>query len=129
MNLRFSNLLAVALAWIVPGIAPLHAESPSARPRVELDIPIFAGGYGDGFSRFIPSGTPVLVNGRRVPVAGRISMDLTAVDLGPEATDAIGDPVVFWGDDLPVEEIAEAAGTIPYQLLTGVTHREPAVYE
>ena len=90
---------------------------------------IIAGGYGDGYSRFIASGSPVLVNGRRVPVAGRISMDLTAVDLGPGAKDVVGDPVIFWGDGLPVEKIAECAGTIPYQLVCGVTHREAAVYE
>ncbi|MED5461961.1 MAG: alanine racemase C-terminal domain-containing protein, partial [Pseudomonadota bacterium] len=90
---------------------------------------VVAGGYGDGYSRFIPSGTPILVKGRRALVVGRISMDLTAVDLGPNATDKVGDPVIFWGDNLPVEEIAQAAGTIPYQLVTGVTHREPAVYE
>jgi len=71
----------------------------------------------------------VLVNGRRVPVAGRISMDLTAVDLCVGAKDEIGDRVIFWGDGLPVEEIAECAGTIPYQLVCGVTHREAAVYE
>ena len=90
---------------------------------------IVAAGYGDGYSRFIPSGTPLLVNGRRVPVAGRISMDLTAVDLGPGATDKVGDPVILWGDDLPVEEVAERAGTIPYQLIAGVTHREAPVYD
>lgn len=95
----------------------------------DTTLGIIAGGYGDGYSRYIPSGTPVLVNGRRVPVAGRISMDLTAVDLGAKANDVIGDPVVFWGDNLPVEEIAECAGTIPYQLLCGVTHREEPVYE
>ena len=90
---------------------------------------VVAAGYGDGYSRHIPSGTPVLVNGRRVSVAGRISMDLTAVDLGADATDQVGDPVLLWGDGLPVEEIAAAAGTIPYTLVTGVTHREPAIYE
>lgn len=90
---------------------------------------IIAGGYGDGYSRFIASGSPVLVNGRRVPVAGRISMDLTAVDLGPGAKDVVGDPVIFWGDGLPVEKIAECADTIAYQLVCGVTHREAAVYE
>ena len=90
---------------------------------------VVAAGYGDGYSRHIPSGTPVLVNRRRVSVAGRISMDLTAVDLGADATDQVGDPVILWGDGLPVEEIAAAAGTIPYTLVTGVTHREPAIYE
>ena len=90
---------------------------------------IIAVGYGDGYSRYIPSGAPVLVNDRRVHVAGRISMDLTAVDLGPDARDDVGDPVVLWGDALPVEEIADCAGTIPYQLVTGVSHREAPVYE
>jgi alanine racemase len=90
---------------------------------------IIAAGYGDGYSRFIPSGTPVLVNGRPVQVAGRISMDLTAVDLGPGSDDNVGDPVILWGDELPVERIARLAGTIPYQLVTGVTHREDPVYE
>lgn len=85
---------------------------------------IVGAGYGDGYSRFIPSGTPVLVNDRRVPVAGVVSMDMTAVDLGPDAKERVGDLAVLWGDELPVEEIARHAGTIPYQLVCGVTHRE-----
>lgn len=86
---------------------------------------IVAAGYGDGYTRFLPSGTPLLVNGRRVPLAGIVSMDLAAVDLGPGASDRVGDRVILWGDGLPVEEVARAAGTIPYQLVTGVLHREP----
>ena len=96
---------------------------------VDTMLGIVAAGYGDGYTRYIPTGTPVLVNGRRVPVIGRVSMDLAAVDLGADASDRVGDLVVLWGDQLPVEEIAECAGTIPYQLLTGVTHRERPVYE
>jgi len=90
---------------------------------------IVAAGYGDGYTRYIPSGTPVLVNGRRVPVIGRVSMDLTAVDLGADASDRVGDRVVLWGDGLPVEEIADWADTIPYQLVTGITHREQSLVE
>ena len=86
-------------------------------------IGIAAAGYGDGYSRFIPSGTPVLVNGRRVAVAGVISMDLTAIDLGPNAADRIGDPVTLWGDGLPVEEVAACAETTAYPLVTGVLDR------
>lgn len=85
---------------------------------------IAAAGYGDGYPRFLPSGTPVLVNGRRVPLAGAVSMDLLAVDLGPDASDAIGDPVVLWGDGLPVEEVAGYANTNAYPLVTGVIDRE-----
>jgi alanine racemase len=90
---------------------------------------VVAVGYGDGYSRHIPTGAPVLVNGRRVPVIGRISMDLTTIDLGPDATDEAGDRVLLWGKALPVEEIALHASTIPYQLVTGVTHREGSVIE
>lgn len=90
---------------------------------------IVAAGYGDGYSRFIPAGSPVIVNDRRVPIAGLVSMDLTAVDLGPGAIEQIGDPVLLWGDELPVEELAQHAGTIPYQLLCGITNRAISVFE
>lgn len=90
---------------------------------------VVAAGYGDGYSRYMPTGTPMLINGREVPVVGRISMDLTTVDLGQNARDAVGDAVLLWGEGLPVEEIAEIAGTASYQLVTGVIHREAPVYE
>jgi alanine racemase len=55
-------------------------------------------------------------------------MDLAAVNLGPDATEKVGDPVLLWGSRLPVEEVARYAGTIAYQLVTGVMHREdPAI--
>ena len=92
-------------------------------------IGVISAGYGDGYSRHIGSGTPVLINGRRVPVVGRISMDLCSVDLGADATDQVGDAVVLWGEDLPVEEIAEHAGAIPYELVCGITNRETGVLE
>ncbi|MFQ5983777.1 MAG: alanine racemase [Woeseiaceae bacterium] len=91
-------------------------------------IGIIAAGYGDGYSRFMPSGTPVLVNERRVPLAGRVSMDMIAVELGADASDKVGDPALLWGDGLPVEEVARHAATIAYQLVCGVTHREPSVF-
>ena len=82
-----------------------------------MPLGLAAIGYADGYPRHLPSGTPVLVNGRRAALAGRVSMDLITVDLR-ECPDARpGDPVTLWGEALPVEEIAEAAGTIPYELL------------
>ena len=96
--------------------------------REDSMIGIVSAGYGDGYPRQLPSGTPVLVNDRRVPLAGRVSMDLMAVDLGAASSDKFGDRVVLWGDGLPVEDIAECAGTIPYQLVTGILNREPAEY-
>lgn len=58
---------------------------------------VVAMGYGDGYPRAAPTGTPVLVNGREVPIVGRVAMDMICVDLGPEAQDRSGDPVVLWG--------------------------------
>jgi alanine racemase len=80
-------------------------------------------GYADGYPRHAPTGTPVLVNGRRVPLVGRVSMDMITVDLRSQPNAGIGDPVVLWGKHLPVEEIANHAGTIAYELLCHVNHR------
>ena len=91
--------------------------------REDTVLGIVAAGYGDGYTRFLPSGTPVLVDGRRTTLAGTVSMDMAAVDLGPEATERPGAPVTLWGAELPVEEVAAHAGTIAYQLVCGVTSR------
>jgi len=92
-------------------------------------VGLIAAGYGDGYSRHIGSGAPVLVNGRRVPVVGRVSMDFCTVDLGADADDHVGDEVELWGGELSVEEIAGFANTIPYTLVTGITDRVERVYE
>ncbi|VAW93964.1 Alanine racemase [hydrothermal vent metagenome] len=80
-------------------------------------------GYGDGYPRHAPSGTPVLVNGKRAALIGRVSMDMIMVDLRQQTDVKVGDEVTLWGDGLPVEEIAAAADTIGYELLCGVTRR------
>ncbi|MFM5078630.1 alanine racemase [Aeromonas caviae] len=84
---------------------------------------VVAAGYGDGYPRMAPEGTPMLINGRRVPIVGRVSMDMITVDLGPAASDKVGDEVTLWGEGLPVEQVAEKIGTIPYELLTRLTSR------
>ncbi len=84
---------------------------------------VVAIGYGDGYPRNAPEGTPVLINGRRVPIVGRVSMDMLTVDLGPDANDKVGDAAMLWGPDLPVEEVAEQIGTIAYELVTKLTPR------
>ncbi|WP_413113873.1 alanine racemase [Thaumasiovibrio sp. DFM-14] len=93
--------------------------------RAERDtrVGVVAIGYGDGYPRMAPNGTPVLVNGRRVNIVGRVSMDMLTVDLGPDATDAVGDTAVLWGDGLPAEEVAAHIGTIAYELVTKLTAR------
>ncbi|WP_340121044.1 alanine racemase [Methylobacter svalbardensis] len=84
---------------------------------------VVAIGYGDGYPRHAKVGTPVLVNGQRIPLIGRVSMDMLTVDLGAGADAKPGDSVTLWGEDLPVEEIALWADTIPYALVCGVTQR------
>ena len=84
---------------------------------------VVAIGYGDGYPRCAKAGTPVLVNGQRVPLIGRVSMDMITVDLAMQPNAKPGDPVTLWGDGLAVEEIALCADTIPYTLVCGVTQR------
>jgi alanine racemase len=91
-------------------------------PR-ETRMAVVAAGYGDGYPRSVESGTPVLVNGHRAPLIGRVSMDMITVDVTELPGVATGDPVVLWGDGVPVEEIARHAGTIPYELICGVSQR------
>ena len=90
----------------------------------DTTLGIVAAGYGDGYTRHFRDGTPVLLNGRRVPLIGNVSMDMIAVDLGPDAADEVGDTAVLWGDGLPVEEVAPWADAIPYELICGVMNRE-----
>lgn len=93
--------------------------------RAERDsvIAIAAAGYGDGVRRSLPNATPVLVNAKRAQLAGRVSMDMIAIDVSDVGAVESGARVVLWGPDLPVEEIAGHAGTIGYELVTGVGPR------
>jgi alanine racemase len=90
-------------------------------------IGVVACGYADGYPRHAPSGTPILVCGQRTQLAGRVSMDLITCDLAgiPEAR--VGSPVVLWGEGLPVDDVASAAGTVGYELLCALAPRVPVV--
>ena len=89
----------------------------------DMPVGVAAIGYGDGYPRLVQPGTPVLVNGRRAPVIGRVSMDLMTVDLRGQPDARPGDPVVLWGRGLPVDAIGAAAGTIGYELTCSITRR------
>ncbi len=89
----------------------------------DLLLGVAAVGYGDGYPRLAPAGTPVLVNGQAASVVGRVSMDLMTIDLRGVDGVRAGDPVTLWGPALPVETVAEAAGTISYALTCGITRR------
>lgn len=84
---------------------------------------VVAAGYGDGYPRTMPNGSPVLINGRMVPTAGHVCMDMLFVDLGPDAKDKVGDEVILWGEGLPVERVANLCGTIPYELVCHIMPR------
>jgi len=90
-------------------------------------IGVVACGYADGYPRHAPNGTPVLVCGRRARLAGRVSMDLLTVDLSDVPEARVGSPVVLWGEGLPVDDVAGAAGTVGYELLCGLSTRVPIV--
>lgn len=86
-------------------------------------VGIVAMGYGDGYPWHAKNGTPILVAQQRTQTVGRISMDMLAVDLTTIGPVKIGDPVVLWGEGLPIEEVAKHAGTIPYELFCRFTER------
>jgi len=86
-------------------------------------IGVVACGYADGYPRHAPNGTPVLVCGRKVRIAGRVSMDMITVDLSDVPEARVGSPVVLWGEGLPVDDVASAASTVGYELLCGITSR------
>jgi len=89
----------------------------------DMPVGVAAIGYGDGYPRAAPSGTPVLVGGQRTQLIGRVSMDLMTIDLRGVEHAEVGAPVVLWGPELPVETIADAAGTISYELTCSITRR------
>jgi alanine racemase len=92
-----------------------------------MRIGLAACGYGDGYPRHAPTGTPILVGGRRTRSLGRVSMDKIAVDLTDLAHAGIGTPVTLWGDGLPADEVATAAGTVSYELFCALNARVPVI--
>lgn len=92
-----------------------------------MRVGVVAVGYGDGYPRHAPSGTPVLANGHKTQLIGRVSMDLISIDLS-QVDAKVGDTVTLWGDGLPVEDIAEYVGTISYELLCGVKSRVKKIF-
>lgn len=94
----------------------------------DTKIGVVAIGYGDGYPRRAPNGTPVWINGRKVPIVGRVSMDMLTVDLGPQAVDRVNDKATLWGDVLPAEEVANHIGVIVYELVTQLTSRVNKIY-
>ncbi len=92
-----------------------------------MRIGIVACGYADGYPRNAPGGTPILVDGQRTRTVGRVSMDMLCADLSALPQAGVGSRVVLWGEGLPIEEVAHAAGTVSYELMCALTTRVPVV--
>ncbi|MEJ7805524.1 MAG: alanine racemase, partial [Telluria sp.] len=88
-----------------------------------MRIGVVACGYADGYPRHAPHGTPVLVDGVATRLVGRVSMDMLTVDLTAIPGARVGSSVVLWGDGLPIDDVANAAGTIGYELMCAVAPR------
>ncbi len=88
-------------------------------------IGVVAFGYADGYPRCAPDGTPVLIDGVRVPIAGRVSMDMITVDLTSAPGASVGSHVELWGKNLPIDEVANLCGTVGYELMCGLAPRVP----
>jgi len=91
----------------------------------EMTIGVVACGYADGYPRHAPTGTPVLVNGRRTRIVGKVSMDMITVDLSDIEDARVGSPVTLWGEGLSADEVAASAGTLSYELLCALAPRVP----
>jgi alanine racemase len=92
-----------------------------------MRVGVVACGYADGYPRHAPLGTPVLVDGVQTRLIGRVSMDMLTVDLTPLPAASVGSKVTLWGQDLPIDEVAQAAGTIGYELMCALAPRVPVL--
>lgn len=88
-------------------------------------IGVLACGYADGYPRTAPNGTAVWIEGRRVPLVGRVSMDMMTVDLTDAPQVDVGAEAELWGCHIPVDEVAEGCGTVGYELLCALAQRVP----
>jgi alanine racemase len=90
-----------------------------------LRVGVVACGYADGYPRCAPNGTPAAIDGVRVPTVGRVSMDMLSVDLTAVPQANVGSEVELWGEHVPIDEVAAAAGTVGYELMCALAARVP----
>jgi alanine racemase len=115
----------IAVRELAAGETVGYGAVYTASKRVRIGV--VACGYADGYPRHAPTGTPVLVAGKPAHTVGRVSMDMLCVDLSRVPEAGVGAPVVLWGVGMPVERVAEAAGTLGYELLCALAPRVPVV--
>jgi alanine racemase len=116
----------MAIRDVAPGESVGYAAAWTARrPSRIATIPV---GYGDGYPRHAESSTPVLINGQRAQLVGRVSMDMITVDVTDVGDVTIGSEVILWGENLSANEVAEHAETIGYEIMTRLHNRVPRVF-
>jgi alanine racemase len=111
----------IAVREIAAGEAVGYGSTYVAAKRQRIGV--VACGYADGYPRHAPTGTPVLVGGRLTATIGRVSMDMLCVDVNEIEDARVGTRAVLWGEGNPVEKVAEAAGTVGYELLCALAPR------
>lgn len=116
----------IAIQDVAPGEAVGYGSRFVATRAMRVGV--VACGYADGYPRHAPDGTPVLVDGVRTGIVGRVSMDMVTVDLTSVPEACIGSPVTLWGEGLPIDEVAQMAGTIGYELMCALTSRVRLVH-
>ncbi|MEE4360317.1 MAG: alanine racemase [Pseudomonadales bacterium] len=115
----------IAIRTVAPGETVGYGATWTARRTTRVGY--VAVGYGDGYPRHAPTGTPVRTLAGEVPTLGRVSMDSISIDLTGAPSVRVGDSVTLWGQGLDVDRVARAAGTLGYELLTRLTARVPRV--
>jgi alanine racemase len=126
MDVRPAMTLAselIAIQELAPGEGVGYGQAFRSERRMRIGV--VACGYADGYPRHAPSGTPVLVEGVVTKTAGRVSMDMITVDLTPVPHAKVGSPVVLWGEGMPIDDVANAAGTVGYELMCALAPRVP----
>jgi alanine racemase len=117
------NAPVIALHDLEPGDSAGYGARWTANKPTRLAT--LAIGYGDGYPRHAPDGTPVWINGQRATLAGRVSMDMLTIDITGIDNVELGTEVELWGANIPVDEVAEHVGTIGYELVTRLSARVP----
>ncbi|TBU87248.1 alanine racemase [Phytopseudomonas dryadis] len=119
---------ALSLNARLMAVRDLATDGCVGRDAAPSRIGVVSCGYADGYPGQAPGGTPLLVRGRRVPLVGRVAMDMLCVDLGALPDARVGDEVQLWGALLPVDEVARAVGCRSAALLAGISARVPRRY-
>ena len=128
MGVRPAMTLAselIAIQQLEPGDGVGYGQTFRSDGRMRLGV--VACGYADGYPRIAPTGTPVRVGGVLTRTVGRVSMDMITVDLTPVPQAQVGTPVVLWGEGVPIDDVANAAGTVGYELMCALAPRVPVV--